>query len=176
MKSVCEKERAQMSFLWDSHICWFFFLMTVKFMQSHFSSHFLYTPFCCSPSVLPPFTHLDLTVWVPSVKDDTTVGSILTSWDWAWHPGSLCLLDNLIMAVLIRLSVLPVLSIHIITHVLVSLFVQMYLLFFLFFKSKSISIKMPFFFTHAQYSIMLLNRPNHLKYCARTASWSSYAV
>lgn len=71
--------------------------MTAKFMQSHFSSHFLSPPSCCSPSVLPLFTHLDLVawalVWSPSVKDDTTVGRILMSCaqDWTGHPESLCI-------------------------------------------------------------------------------------
>lgn len=148
-KCVWERESPDVFPLGLAHLLGFFFFNDSKIH----AIPFLCTPFCCSPSVLPPFTHLDLTVWVlvwsPSVKDDTTVGSVLTSWDWAWHPGSLYLLDNLIMAVLIRLSVLPVLSIHIITHVLVFLFVHIYLIL----RVKAFQLKCLFYTCTVQYNI-----------------------
>ncbi len=120
-KCVWERERAQMSFLLGlTHLLGF--LMTAKFMQSHFSCHFLSPPSCCSPSVLPLFTHLGLAVWAlvwsPSVKDDTTVGRILTCWaqDRTGYQGSLCIQtvppwQFSCVSVLVWLSVLPVLSI-----------------------------------------------------------------
>lgn len=77
-KCVCVCENPDVFPLGVTHLSGF--LMTAKFMHSHFSSHFLSPPSCCSPSVLPLFTHLDFAVralvWSPSVKDDTTVGRI----------------------------------------------------------------------------------------------------
>lgn len=68
-----------MSFLWDLHICWFFFFMTAKFMQSHFSSHFPY-PSSLLQSLCSPFFHTSgLSCMHPDVVP------ICEGWHNCWH-------------------------------------------------------------------------------------------